>query len=95
MLSATGVIFEPNVFQKIQYWFSRDPVAHMGHAKVWVWNAATGVYDLKVDFSSANLFRDTDGTYDHLYVMLGIPYANIAGTAYLGDVKIADTFITT
>ena len=90
--SATGVILKPNVMQRVQYWLSRDPVAKMGHGKVWVWNGTS--YDLKVDFSSSNMFRDADGLYDHLYLMLGVSYATVAGLAYLGDVKIADTFIT-
>ena len=44
--SATGVIFEPNVFQKIQYWLSRDPVAKMGHGKMWAWGNFWASYDL-------------------------------------------------
>lgn len=91
--SPTGVILQPNVMQKVQYWLSRDPVAKMGHGKMWAWNGTS--YDLKVDFSNANMFRDTDGPYDHLYIMLGDSYSRAAGMAYLGAVKIADTFITT
>ena len=60
---------------------------------MWAWNGTS--YDLKVDFSSSNMFRDTDGLYDHLYLMHGVSYATVAGLAYLGDVKIADNFITT
>ena len=89
--SATGVILQPNVMQRVQYWLSRDPVAQMGHCKMWAWNG-TG-YDLKVDFSSPGMFRDTDGPYDHLYLMLGDSYSNVSGLAYLGRVKIADFFI--
>lgn len=90
--SATGVILQPNVFQRVQYWLSRDPVAKMGHAKMWAWNGTS--YDLKVDYSAAHMFRDTDGTLDHLYLMLGDSYSSVAGLAYLADVKIADFFIT-
>lgn len=89
--SATGVIFKPNVMQRVQYWFSRDPVAKIGRGRMWAWNSATGQYDLKVDFSSPNMFRDTDGTYDRLYLQLGNPYSTGApGTAFLGHVKVAD-----
>ncbi len=88
--SATGAIFEPNVFQRIKYCCGAIPSRRSQPRQAVRKNFATSLYELKVDYKNANLFRDSDGTYDHLYLMLGIPYSSLAGTAFLTRVKIAD-----